>query len=314
MIRLNLAVARSCFVQCRGCYNHFSDESELVSADVVRAFLDYCNRQSRVAGVTLCGGDPLSRSDIISLVSGITELGIPVKLDTVGTSFLGPSKLRFFGSGSVPKTDPAELLPLLNWIGIPLDGWSQESVTRFRKGRPRLFEETLEVLHIVSRFDTPVGVNTVVHQGNVDDLDKVGAVLASFRVAEWQLFEYRPSGPLSFRNREQFMLPAGRFDKVATAFSGRRSDELGPALVTAKSAYEVLPSRLVVDSAGLAWSHLKWMEPPASDPGPRRVVVGNIRLPSDYERILAAAEACMEGRAQSEGSMATTPWMSTGVT
>lgn len=313
MIRLNMAVARSCFVQCRGCYNHFSDQPELVGVDVIRAFLDYCNRRSRVAGITLCGGDPLSRSDIVSLVSAVAELGIPVKLDTVGTAFLGESELRFFGSGSVGRTDPAELLPLLNWIGIPLDGWSQESVMRFRRGRPRLFEETLEVLRIVSQFDTPIGVNTVVHQGNVDELDRIDAVLASFRVAEWQLFEYRPSGPLSFRNRDQFMLPPGRFDEVRSVFAGPRDGRSGPALVTAKSAYEVLPSRLVVDSAGLAWSHLEWAEPPAPDPGPRRFVAGNIGLPSDYERILAAAHACMEGRAKSEGTIATTTWMAAAI-
>jgi len=310
MIRLNLAVARSCFVRCRGCYNHFSEQRDLVGVEAIRAFLDYCQSHSTVSGVTLCGGDPLSRSDIVPLVLAIRELGIPVKLDTVGTSFLGRTELRFFGSGEVARTDPAELIPLLKWIGIPLDGWSEESVALFREGRPRLFAETLEILDLVGRFDTPVGVNTVVHRGNVDELDRIETALLPFRIAEWQLFEYRPSGPLSFRNRDHFRLEPGRFVEATSRRTGARSGTGGPALVTAKTAYEVLPSRLVVDSYGLAWSHLAWVEPPASDPGPRRVVIGNIADPADYARILAGAELCVKGRVDSEGTVATTDWMS----
>jgi hypothetical protein len=200
-------------------------------------------------------------------------------------------------------------VPLLNWIGIPLDGWSNESVTFFREGRPRLFDETLEILGLLSEFDTPIGVNTVVHQRNYDGLDRIEEALGSFRVSEWQLFEYRPSGPMSFRNRNDFMLRPGHFAELSAAFSGVRGAANSPALVTAKKAHEVLPSRLVVDSYGLAWSHLEWVEPPAPDPGPRRAVAGNIQDPEDYEKILAAAETCLEGRLLSEGRLATTGWM-----
>lgn len=307
MIRFNLAVARSCFTKCRGCYNHFSDKRELVSVESIRSFLDYCHRRSGVAGVTLCGGDPLSRGDIVALIIAISDLGIPVKLDTVGSSFLGRRELRFFGTGWVERTDPADIVPLLKWIGIPLDGWDEQSVAYFRQGRPHLFAETMQVLGLVSRFGTPVGVNTVVHRRNVDELAKIEQVLSPYSVAEWQLFEYRPSGPLSFRNRDEFRLEPGRFAEVDAALSGARKGT--PALVTAKAAVEVLPSRLVVDSYGLAWSHLEWVEPPAPDPGPRRVVVGNIAEPGDYEQIAVAAEACMEGRVLSEGRVATTNWL-----
>ncbi|WP_369392988.1 radical SAM protein [Streptomyces sp. CG1] len=310
MIRLNLAVARSCFVRCRGCYNHFSGERQLVTVESIRTFLEYCQRHTDVSGVTLCGGDPLSRPDIVTLVSEIAALGIPVKLDTVGSSFLGSRELRFFGAGQVEWTDPALLVPQLNWIGIPLDGWSEESVAYFREGRPHLFAETLEVLRVLSQFETPIGVNTVVHRRNVDGLKKIEAALGSFKVSEWQLFEYRPSGPLSFRNRDQFMLEPGHFKEIDAAFSGPRDSGTSPELVTAKGAREILPSRLVVDSNGLAWSHLEWVEPPSLEPGPRRSVAGNIQNPEDHANILAAALACLDGRVQSEGKVATTGWMS----
>ena len=313
MIRLNLAIARSCFVKCRGCYNHFSDKRQLVSVESIRSFLEFCQQRSTVSGVTLCGGDPLSRGDIIELVAAISELAIPVKLDTVGSSFLGSQDLKFFGSGRVERTDPARLLPLLKWIAIPLDGWSQESVEYFRGGRPHLFAETLEILEMVGGFDTPVGVNTVVHRRNVGGLKKIEHVVERFKVAEWQLFEYRPSGPLSFRNRDEFRLKPGRFDKVDAEFTGTRGTGRSPALITAKAAVEVLPSRLVVDSYGLAWSHLKWVEPPLPDPGPRRAVIGNVADPDDYEQILAAAEASMQGRVLSEGRPATTDWMAPSI-
>jgi MoaA/NifB/PqqE/SkfB family radical SAM enzyme len=301
LVRFNLAVARSCFVKCRGCYNHFSGEKDLVSVESIRAFLEFCQAHTVVSGVTICGGDPLSRGDIIDLVSMIRNLGIRVKLDTVGTSFLGRSERRFFGSGWVEHTDPSDIVPLLGEIAIPLDGWSQESVVLFREGRPHLFEEALKILDLVTRFGTPVGVNTVVHRGNMGGLRKIEKVISRFQVAEWQLFEYRPSGPLSFRNRDQFMLLPDQFDEIKAEFARDSGGALSPSIITAKKAREVLPSRLVVDSNGLAWSHLEWVEPPAPDPGPRRFVVGNIQNPEDYDRILAAAEMCMNGRVQSEG-------------
>lgn len=307
MIRLNLAIARSCFVKCRGCYNHFSDKRQLVSVDSIRSFLEFCQQRSTVSGVTLCGGDPLSRGDIIQLVTAISELTIPVKLDTVGSSFLGPKELQFFGSGRVERTDPVRLLPLLKWISIPLDGWSEESVAYFRKGRPHLFAETLEILEMVSGFDTPVGVNTVVHRHNVDGLGKIEAVVERFKVAEWQLFEYRPSGPLSFHNRDQFRLEPGRFARVDADFSGVRGADRNPALVTAKAAVEVLPSRLVVDSYGLAWSHLEWVEPPLPDPGPRRAVIGNVAEPDGLRanpgrrRGFHAGARSVRGQARDDG-------------
>lgn len=219
MVRFNLAVARSCFVRCRGCYNHFSGQRDLVSVGSIRAFLEYCQAHTVVSGVTICGGDPLTRGDIVELVSMIRDLGVRVKLDTVGSSFLGPTERRFFGTGWVERTDPSQIVPLLGEIAIPLDGWSQESVELFREGRPRLFQETIEILDLVSRFETPVGVNTVVHRGNAHGLQEIENVISRLPIAEWQLFEYRPSGPMSFRNRDRFILPPGQFDEIRARFA-----------------------------------------------------------------------------------------------
>lgn len=304
MVRFNLAIARSCFVKCRGCYNHFSDQRDLVSPVDIGAFLDYCNQRVPITKVTLCGGDPLSRPDIVTLVRSIAELGIPAKLDTVGSAFLGRQKLRFFGAGTVEYVDPESILPYVQAVAIPLDGASQESVQLFREGRSLLFEETLEILGIITRFGTPVGVNTVVHQGNVHDLANILEVLKRFEIREWQMFEYRPSGPLSFKNRDEFALAPGRFPEITAPFVAQSGTLLHPSKITAKGAREILPSRLVVDSHGLAWSHLEWVEEPLPEPGPRRNVVGNIQNPDDYDRIIEAAKACMEGRVRTEGAAA----------
>jgi MoaA/NifB/PqqE/SkfB family radical SAM enzyme len=308
-VRLQLAVARSCFVRCRGCYNNFSHQRDLVSCEQITAFLRYCRDCVGVAGVTLCGGDPLTRPDILELVDGIRSLGIPAKLDTVGTAFLGPAEIRFFGTGIAQQVELKTLLSRLRWLSLPLDGWDQDSVSRFRAGRPELFEETLRLLELLHELDTPVGVNTVVTRLNLDGLAKIRDVLAPFRIAEWQLFEYRPSGPLSFANRDDFRLPRGLFEEVTAEFVNRGVGSDPNSICTAKDAYEVLPSRLVVDSDGLAWSHLMWVEPPNPEPGPRRIVAGNIRNPADYEAIVDAAVTSMKGRIDSEGRVATTDWM-----
>jgi MoaA/NifB/PqqE/SkfB family radical SAM enzyme len=313
-IRLQLAVARSCFVRCRGCYNRFSPHRELVSQEQIVAFLRYANDRVGVAGVTLCGGDPLTRPDIIELVDGIIALGIPVKLDTVGTAFLGPAEIRFFGSGVARQVEVENLVRRVQWLSLPLDGWDQESVSWFREGRSHLFKETLRLIELVQGLGTPLGVNTVVHRRNLGGIAKIRGVLKPYRVAEWQLFEYRPSGPLSFANRDDFLIqPRGLFEEVTAEFTAHGVGRAPDAICTAKNAYEILPSRLVVDSDGLAWSHLKWIEPPDPEPGPRRAIAGNIRNPADYDAVVDAALQSMKGRLDSEGVVATTNWMTAKV-
>ena len=129
-LSINISVARSCFVRCNGCYNHFGQSDKLVNTSTIIEFLKYAQSKG-ITKVTICGGDPLSRPDIISLLEEIKRLGFFINLDTVGTSIIGNVQTVFFGQNDIPKIDSKKLASLIDLIGIPVDGSTNEIATNF---------------------------------------------------------------------------------------------------------------------------------------------------------------------------------------
>src|SRR5262245_51213869 len=176
--RLNLSIGHACFVRCRGCYNVFgSRPASLAQFEATaEAFIRY-----GVRAVTLSGGDPLSIPDILGFVRGLRSNGIgSIKIDTVGT-VLWP----------LQEVDLGALTGAIDVLGLPLDGWNEESVSWFRRGRPALFAETTDLLEMLEarRHRCDVYINTVVHAGNLHAVDKVFDVVRRFRcVRRWNVF------------------------------------------------------------------------------------------------------------------------------
>ncbi len=96
--RIIISAGRSCFVCCAGCYNFFGRNKDLVSTSTI---IDFLKKIDGVKKVTVGGGDSLSRSDILQLLSEIKKLGCIVYLDTVGTSFLSDTQTVFHSDGKV---------------------------------------------------------------------------------------------------------------------------------------------------------------------------------------------------------------------
>lgn len=289
-LHLNVSVARSCFVKCRGCYNHFGRSSELVDSKELLAFLAFA-AQAGATRVTVCGGDPLSRPDILDLLQGIKELGLLISLDTVGTPLLGDTDTIFYGRTRVPAIDASRLARLTDLVGIPLDGPTHDSIATFRTGRRNLFAEQMTILSILENAGASVCVNTVVHSGNIDTLGEIASHIQRFvNIIKWQLFQFMPTGPLGFRNKHEFLVTADAF----TAACNRLRTQAAAGLsgrIEVKSNADRKGRYLLVDSEGLAWiprlsRHEGWNDADATD---QRIVLGDIRNPSDHAKILAIA-------------------------
>lgn len=246
-LAINLAIGPSCFVSCQGCYNLFGQTDRrggLVSADDVLTFAETA-RDLGVGQVTVSGGDPLTHPQILTILQGLRDLGLFIKLDTVGTALLRDSEKVFYGSGRVAQLDAASLAPLVDMIGFPLDGSDARTQARFRKARKRPSNATdepfpIEGLQITPRedhelnrtdrgyssaevaVDTPrlvrmmkslgvsVCVNTVVHAQNASDIPALAAAIAALQPDLWQLFEFQSAGVLAVRNADKFNLAASR--------------------------------------------------------------------------------------------------------
>jgi MoaA/NifB/PqqE/SkfB family radical SAM enzyme len=206
-------------------------------------------------------------------VSGLKDLGIKIKLDTVGTNLLGDSAIAYKGKGTASKVEVTEIAPHVDFVSIPLDGARQETVAKFRLGRAELLKETRAVASLLSNAGVEFGFNTVANTSNIDELGAIKDIVEQEGASEWQIFEYDPSGPNPSRKKDSLRLKLGQFDE-ATA-----------GLVTAKDNLKIVRKNLtarsgvyfLVDDSGLAWK-------PAGEGF--RHIMGHIT--SDRTQVLAA--------------------------
>jgi pyruvate-formate lyase-activating enzyme len=175
-----------CFTACRGCYNHFARDT--AATEQLLVFAQRLRDDLNVQKLTVGGADPLTRPDVVDLLTGLRVLGLTVHLDTVGTAFLRDEKIRFMAKGDVARVDAEVVASLVDLIGIPLDGCSDATVNLFRM-HTRLADQ-LAVLETLDRTAASVCVNTVVHAGNSAELSEIAAVISRYRrVHRWQLFQ-----------------------------------------------------------------------------------------------------------------------------
>ena len=233
---INLAIGPSCPVRCEGCYNHFGDTARVGGLVTAEQVIDFATdaRDEGVTQATLSGGDPLIHPEIVPIVSGLKDLGMKIKLDTVGTA---------------SKVEVTEIAPHVDFVNIPLDGARQETVTKFRRGRANLLSETRTVAGLLRNAGVEFGFNTVANTSNIDELDAMKDIVQEEGAAEWQIFEYDPSGPNPSRKKDSLRLNPGQFDE-ATA-----------GLITAMDNLKIVRKNLtarsgayfLVDDSGLAW-------------------------------------------------------------
>lgn len=278
-----LSAGRSCFVACRGCYNHFSRDRELIDTPVLLDFVAKLRQEFGLSKITVGGGDPLTRPDLIKLLAGLRRLGLRINLDTVGTAFLRDAQIRFMGRGIAAQVDASSVVALVDSLGIPLDGCTDASIRTFRHHGS--FADQEAVLSLLDRLDAPVCANTVVHARNRSEVPQLADLISRHpSVRAWQLFQFMPLGPLGWRNRGQFLISALEFQSAA-----RSAHELGAAgvKVIAKSAASRKNRYLLIDTAGVIWVPSQMIDHArtAADETPLRRLVSHINEPDVIAKV-----------------------------
>ncbi|SFD77932.1 radical SAM protein [Streptomyces aidingensis] len=278
-----LSAGKSCFVACPGCYNYFG--RTVSDTSVVTGFVaGLCDRFA-LKKITVGGGDPLTRPDIIPLLKGLRGLGLRISLDTVGTAFLGPAAIRFMGEGMAAHVPAEDVVSVADVIGIPLDGSTDEVQQRFR--RQATVHSQLKILSLLDKARARLCVNTVVHAGNTEDTSAIARLLHGYSgICEWQLFQFMPMGPLGHRNRDEFAIPESTFEH---AVQRAQADAPRHVRVVAKSVSSRKHRYVLIDSAGLVWipdqsQGTGWQ---IEDTNDRRRRIGSISDPDIHDRLAA---------------------------
>jgi radical SAM protein len=124
----------------------------------------------------LTGGDPLSRSDLYSLIDYARDSGLEVSITPSATAQLTNAAISDLKEHGVQS------------LGLSVDGSCASRHDAIR-GIPGTFDRTMQALHHAGRIGLPVQVNTLVSKETADDLPAVFELLrTSFPVMRWSLF------------------------------------------------------------------------------------------------------------------------------
>ncbi|MBQ6546701.1 MAG: radical SAM protein [Bacilli bacterium] len=247
--KINLCIAKHCFLNCPGCYNLFSNSKEISTDEVIR-FVEYA-KEKELEKVTLSGGDPLSRSDIETIVQKCIDLDLKVNIDTVGLTLLG-AKYICGTKKSVPKFKNIELLKKINNLGIPLDGSNNEIVSTFRhyNKEGNLYKEIIKVLDFCEKNKIKICINTVLHKKNIDDITNIFNTIKKYKcVKSWQVFQFMPIGFYAKKNEDKYAVSIEEFDKVKKALENKRTR----IEMNFKPAIERAYNYMLIDSNGRAY-------------------------------------------------------------
>ncbi len=178
---ITLEVTRRCNLRCAHCYAGAGPEEGEGELDFRElAALGYQIRRdfgTRVP-LSITGGEPLCRTDLLPLLGFYRVLGLRVSLSTNGTLHTAKKLSR--------------LAECISGLAISLDG--------LRRGHERLrgagsFAPALRGIVMAARDPgLRVVVKTTVHRQNLAELEGLHRILRGLDIAEWHLFPVEAEG------------------------------------------------------------------------------------------------------------------------
>lgn len=286
-MHLNIFASPKCFLNCKGCYSFSRTEKnhQIISTEIITNFLNYAY-QKGARKVTLCGGDPLAREDIIELLRKIKGIGYNISLDTVGTPLIKDIVIN--GKIIIKKMSAKELSELVDTIGIPIDGSTNDIFKRFRQTKNNILEEQIKICEELHKYGGNVCINTVVHKGNINDAEELSNMINKLDfIGKWQLFEYAPLGKYGVLNKKLFEISDEEFNdyknKILKTFKDLKKIEF-KEFKTRNHSY------ILIDNSGNAWipTYDKNNLEEYINHSERRKLIGNIKKNEDWDKICKA--------------------------
>ena len=250
-MHLNVFVSQRCFLYCKGCYSFSREEKygQELSTDKIIEFLKYVYSKE-IKKVTLCGGDPLTRLDILELLHKIKKIGFYISLDTVGTSII--KNVERSGSVVIKKIDAKKISKYVDIIGIPVDGSSNEIFKLFRQTSTDIINEQLSICKELHKYGANICINTVVHKGNLEDAYEISKMIKKIDyINKWQIFRFSPLGKYGYKNRKLFEIDDKEFlefkSKVLEIFENDSGKLQFKDFSVRNKSY------MLIDNSGNAW-------------------------------------------------------------
>ena len=171
-------VTYRCNARCEYCSN-WTSHHPVMPLDDARKLIERVARLGTFQ-MSLSGGEPLTRKDIVQIVRAIREAGMRCALVTNGSLGREPLYRELMEAG-------------VSGLVFSLDGASRETHERFRHGTS--FDKLVESIQTCTRlvathgFPTRISTNTVLTNSNVEEIPRIAQLVRSLGVKD---FKFQP--------------------------------------------------------------------------------------------------------------------------
>ena len=178
LVQLVLEVTYKCNHDCIFCYNCWKHEYPVERELTAAEFGAVLEKMPRSAQISLSGGEPLLRKDIVEIAQVAKRRAGHVTLLTTGELL-------------TPKMAD-ELTKVGVFIQIPLHGTEKnhDGMTR-RKGS---YRKALEAMALLSEKRIPFGTSTVVCSDNIDEFHTILQIVSAMGARESIAIRFLPGG------------------------------------------------------------------------------------------------------------------------
>lgn len=175
-----------CNLNCIHCGSECSMSSNLEELSTEES-LKLCHEITtlNIDRVVITGGEPFLRSDLITIMSKLSQLGLKFSVVTNGTLI---------------DERMIEKLLIVNpeSIGVSLDG-ATAAVHDYIRGRKGSFDKTLRAMDLLLEAGFYTTVNTTVQRINIHQLDLIKNIILLYGIHAWKIQMAHPHGRMDKR-------------------------------------------------------------------------------------------------------------------
>lgn len=182
-------------VHCRASAQPERNPFELSTAEGKRLIDEIAKMDVPV--FVLTGGDPIKRPDLFELIEHAATVGVRVSLTPSATPLLTREVIHRLKQSGLAR------------LAVSLDGSNAEVHDAFR-GMSGSFQRTMEAIEWANEVGLPVQINTTFSRRNVDDFEKIAALIERKKITLWSVFFLVPTG----RGKLDDLLSAEEFEEI----------------------------------------------------------------------------------------------------
>ena len=206
-------VTDKCNLQCKHCGSNCTMVGQSLTAEDVERTLRTIRGERPM--ICLTGGEPLLHPDFFEIAKRVNDLGFDWGMTTNATLIDDDvaAHLREVG---------------LATVSVSLDG--METAHDALRGQSGAWRRALNGVKALQKAGLRPQITTVVHQGNIGDLDALYALLSERNIESWRIINVEPIGRAC--ESSELLLTPEQFSYVISYIRKKRFDRTCPMEVT----------------------------------------------------------------------------------